>query len=156
MEDHLRPQLDVALAETGVGARGVPQAVAGADVSLHGRQKRIQPGRWDTSVGGHLKAGESYEDGAARELLEELGVNMKNAGGRAALGRLHDYVWRCPVETEHVRTFELAHDGPFTLHPAEIDEGRFWTEDELRAAVGTGTLTPNLEEELRRIGVLGG
>lgn len=119
------------------------------------RTKRIQPGRWDTSVGGHLATGETYEDAAARELLEELGVDIADAGGPRALGRLHDYVWRCPVETEHVRTFELAHEGPFTLQPEEIDEGRFWTEDELRAAAGTGVLTPNLEDELRRIGVLG-
>ena len=118
------------------------------------RAKRIQPGKWDTSVGGHLDAGESYEDGAERELLEELGIGLKDAGGRAALKRLHDYVWRNEVETEHVRTFELVSEGPFTLHPAEIDEGRFWTEDELREATGTGKLTPNLEEELRRIGVL--
>jgi isopentenyl-diphosphate delta-isomerase type 1 len=120
------------------------------------RTKRIQPGRWDTSVGGHLNAGESYEDGAERELLEELGVSVKDAGGPGALRRLHDYIWRSPVETEHVRTYELVSEGPFTLHPAEIDEGRFWTEDELRAAAGTGALTPNLEEELRRLGVLPG
>ena len=71
-----------------------------------------------------------------------------------ALRRLHDYVWRSPVETEHVRTYELVHKGPFKLQAEEIDEGRFWTPDELRAAAGSGVLTPNLEEELRRIGVL--
>jgi isopentenyl-diphosphate delta-isomerase type 1 len=120
------------------------------------KSKHIQPGRWDTSVGGHLNAGESYEDGAERELREELGIDIKDAGGRPALKLLHDYVWRSPVETEHVRTYELVSEGPFTLHPAEIDEGRFWTDDELRAAAGTGALTPNLEEELRRIGVLPG
>lgn len=117
--------------------------------------KRIQPGRWDTSVGGHLASGESYEDAAARELLEELGVCIEDAGGACALRRLHDYIWRSPVETEHVRTFELDFEGPFTLQTEEIDEGRFWTRDELKRAAGTGALTPNLEEELRRIGVIG-
>ncbi len=119
------------------------------------RTKLIQPGRWDTSVGGHLASGESYEDAAARELLEELGVRLDDAGGACAFRRLHDYVWRSPVETEHVRTFELACEGPFTLQAEEIDEGRFWSRDELNVAAGTGALTPNLEEELRRIGVLG-
>jgi len=116
--------------------------------------KRIQPGRWDTSVGGHPASGESYEAAARRELLEELGLSLADAGGAGALRRLHDYVWRSPVETEHVRTFELDHEGPFELQVEEIDEGRFWTEEDLRAAAGTGELTPNLEEELRRIGVL--
>jgi len=120
------------------------------------KTKRIQPGRWDTSVGGHLESGEGYEQGAARELLEEIGLSLDDAGGADALRRLHDYVWRSPVETEHVRTYELVHDGPFRLQREEIDEGRFWTLDELRAAAGTGALTPNLEEELRRIGILDG
>jgi len=116
--------------------------------------KRIQPGRWDTSVGGHLESGEGYEEGAERELLEELGVCLDDAGGARALRRLHDYVWRSPVETERVRTFEITCEGPFKLQAEEIDEGRFWSLDELRAAAGTGELTPNLEEELRRIGVV--
>ena len=116
--------------------------------------KRIQPGKWDTSVGGHVLPGESYERAAARELLEELGVRLEDVGGPAALRYLHDYVWRSPVETEHVRTYELAHDGPFHLDPREIDGGRFWTAQELRGAAGTGVLTPNLEEELRLVGML--
>ena len=35
-----------------------------------------------------------------------------------------------------------------------FQEGRFWTEDGLRAAAGTGQLTPSLEEELRWLGIL--
>ena len=38
------------------------------------KKKFIQPGRWDTSVGGHLEPGESYEVGAIREMKEELGI----------------------------------------------------------------------------------
>jgi isopentenyldiphosphate isomerase len=117
--------------------------------------KVIQPGKWDTSVGGHVLPGEAWERAAGRELREELGLVLRGPGGPARLERLHDYVWRSPVETEHVRTFGTAFDGPFHPDPGEIDEGRFWTEDELRAAVGTGVLTPNLEEELRLVGVLG-
>ena len=116
--------------------------------------KRIQPGKWDTSVGGHVLPGESYEGAAAREFFEELGVRLEDVGGGVKLKLLHDYVWRSPVETEHVRTYELAHDGPFHLDPHEIDDGRFWTADEMRRAAGTGVLTPNLEEELRLVGML--
>lgn len=32
------------------------------------------PSHWDTSVGGHVKAGENIQKGAQRELKEELGV----------------------------------------------------------------------------------
>ncbi len=40
--------------------------------------KDTWPGYWDASVGGHLSAGESYED-AYREIEEELGVRVDTA-----------------------------------------------------------------------------
>lgn len=112
--------------------------------------KRIQPGKWDTSVGGHVDPGESYELAATRELEEELGIELGEFGH---LEHRHDYVWSTYLETEQVRTFELTCEGPFRLHPQEIDDGRFWTEAELRDAVGQGVLTPNLEHELRLMGI---
>jgi len=112
------------------------------------RRKAICPGLWDASVGGHVAPGESYEAAALREMDEEIGLRQ------VALRRVHDYVWRTDVETEHVRTFIVIAEGPFRLRRDEIEEGRFWTVGELRRAAGTGALTPNLEEELRRLGVL--
>lgn len=118
-----------------------------------GQSKTIQPGKWDTSVGGHLQVGESYEQAAVRELREELGVNIRDAGGPTSLRKLHDYIWRSPVETEHVRTFEIVWDGPFQTQQDEIDEGRFWSRMEICASLGRGLLTPNLEEEIRLLGI---
>ena len=111
--------------------------------------KEIQPGRWDTSVGGHVGAGEAYSGAACRELAEELGRRVV----ASELDQLHDYVWGTDVETEHVRTFALLDEGPFVLHPDEIAAGRFWSNDELRAAIGSGQLTPNLEHELDLLGL---
>ena len=108
--------------------------------------KRIQPGKWDTSVGGHVQAGQSYEEAAVREATEELGIAPEDS---FPLQFSHEYVWKSDVETEHVRTYFLDYGGPFKLQPEEISEGRFWSVRELKAAVGTGLLTPNLEEELR-------
>ena len=113
--------------------------------------KKVQPDKWDTSVGGHIPAGENYEQGALRELEEELGVKMPDA---SRLERHHDYVWSSDFETEHIRTFLLRYEGPFHLQEAEVSDGRFWSPDELRAAYGKGLLTPNLELELQYLSLV--
>ena len=108
--------------------------------SMH---KDVQPGQWDTSVGGHVSPGERVDDAAARELAEELGIR----GVR--LDCLYEYVWRGPRETELVTTYHLTYDGPVVPHPDEIDAVEDRTRAEIEAAVGTGTLTPNFEAEFR-------
>jgi len=37
-------------------------------------KKDLFPGWWDISVGGHVDAGEEYDDAVARELREEMGI----------------------------------------------------------------------------------
>ena len=111
--------------------------------------KDIQPGKWDTSVGGHLAVGESYPAAAVRETREELGLVI----APDHLEPLHEYVASSAVETEHVRTFRVRSEGPFTAPPEEIEELRFWTPEELRTALGTGVLTPVLEHELALAGI---
>ncbi len=104
-------------------------------------RKDIQPGRWDASVGGHFQPGEAPEAAARREMIEELGVAPLH------LEWMGQYLWRSPVETELVRSYRTRHDGPFQLDPGEIDEGRFWTLEEIRSALGRGLLTTNFEYE---------
>lgn len=106
--------------------------------------KDVQPGKWDTSVGGHLDPGESYEAAARREMFEELGI----AG--LALTFLHSYRMRSNFESENVSTFITCHDGPFSFSAIEIDEVRFWTAQEIDAALSSGILTPNFEDEWAR------
>lgn len=50
------------------------------DILIHRRTKtkKLNPGYWDITVGGHVHSGETYENAAKRELKEELGIeNVK-------------------------------------------------------------------------------
>ena len=110
--------------------------------------KDIQPGRWDTSVGGHLSPGESYEEGAAREMLEEVGL-------RGELRFLYRYLWRTDRETELVQTYIVETGETPVTDPVEIEEGRFFSRRELEHLLEGDEVTPNLREELRRLGDAG-
>jgi isopentenyldiphosphate isomerase len=104
--------------------------------------KDTNPGRWDTSVGGHVGAGEPVAAALAREAREELGIDA------AAARPLFTYLYRNRFESEFAHCFSLVHDGPFTPDPGEIAEGRFFTFAEVAAMRGTGVLTPMFEHEL--------
>jgi isopentenyl-diphosphate delta-isomerase type 1 len=111
------------------------------------KHKDIQPGRWDTSVGGHLDPGESYLQAAIREMAEELGI----CG--VPLTFLYHSRMRNEVESENVATYLARYDGEVMFPPAEIDEVRYWQAAEIAAAIGSGLLTPNFEEEWRLFSV---
>lgn len=104
-------------------------------------RKDTQPGKWDTSVGGHVGFGQSYEEAARREAEEELGLRLE------ALDFLYPSRIRNSVESENIHTFLHISSGPFRHDPVEIDEIRFWTREEIGQALGTGIFTPNFEEE---------
>ena len=90
--------------------------------------KDIQPGKWDTSVGGHIDYGEKPEQALVREVREELGI----------------------TEKELVYVHRTTYDGPVTPSAEELDGGRFWTLDEIREAIGKEVLTPNFESEFQK------
>ncbi len=106
--------------------------------------KDVQPGRWDTSVGGHLDPGETYVEAARREMAEELGIDVENPVF------LHAYKMRNDFESENVATFLACYDGPIRFNSEEIEQVRFYAPQEIDEKLGTGLFTPNFEEEWQR------
>lgn len=106
--------------------------------------KDIQPGRWDTAVGGHAACGETMEEALRREAREELGIE----GFRAEAVRR--YVFRSSRECELVHLFRTVWDGPVTPS-GELDGGRFWTCEEIRRSLGRGIFTSNFEHEFETL-----
>lgn len=85
-------------------------------------KKDCFPGTWDSSASGHLDSGESYDACAIRELGEELGLIVSVVPERlfkvdACAGTGWEFVWiyRCQSE------------GPFALHPDEIECGDWFS-----------------------------
>lgn len=106
--------------------------------------KDIQPGRWDTAVGGHVDPGESIAEALRREAREELGIEGFEP---RPLGR---YVFESQRERELVHTFSTVWSAPVDPS-AETAGGRFWTRTEILDAMGRGILTPNFEQEYMRL-----
>ncbi len=112
--------------------------------------KDTQPGKWDTAVGGHVGLGETVEQALVRETKEEL-----NLTGLRAMP-LVQHRWDTNVESELVFSFWTLYNATPIYNKAEVDDGRFWTVNEIRSKLGTGVFTPNFEHEfplvLRAIG----
>ncbi len=74
------------------------------------------PGLWDSSVSGHLDAGEDYAPAAVRELEEEMGIRAESPLVEIArLTPCAETGW------EHVSLFQTKHDGSLRFPCAEID-----------------------------------
>lgn len=111
---------------------------AAGQVFLHKRSMRkdLFPGTWDSSCAGHVGAGEDYDPTAVRELAEELGVKLaagSPAGGAGVPGlqRLFKLEAQPMTGWEFVWVYRLAHEGPFVLHPEEIECGGWFAPAEV-------------------------
>ena len=115
------------------------------DIFLQKRpmNKLIQPGKWDTAVGGHISFGEELKDSLHREAWEEIGLKNFNAKFQKK------YVWESPVEKELVYVF-VTHDyQSIHLHSDEVEEGKFWAKKQILDNIGKEIFTPNFENEFQ-------
>lgn len=108
-------------------------------------KKDIQPGKWDTAVGGHVSYGEGIIEAVYREASEELGFIEFNPI------HLETYLFESEIEKEMVNVFAAV--GSFDLQPDmdEVDEGRWWDLADIDAGLGKGIFTPNFESEFQMI-----
>jgi isopentenyldiphosphate isomerase len=89
-------------------------------------KKDIAAGKWDSSASGHLDSGEDYDACAVREVREEIGLRLSQTpqrlfkiDARQETGWEFCWIYRCESE------------GPFVLHPDEIESGDWFAPDEV-------------------------
>jgi len=106
--------------------------------------KDVAPGKWDTSVGGHVEAGETISGALAREMKEELGIT-------AFVGPefLYTYIHSNPYETELVHTYSYVNSEEILFNKDEIDEVRPWVMSDIADNLGKGIFSDNFEHEIK-------
>jgi len=99
--------------------------------------KDVFPGYYDVAAGGVVLVGESYEQGAARELEEEMGIRG------VPLNRLFDFYF----ENEHTRVwggaFSCVYDGVVVLQEEEVESGAFVPVGDVLRCAKTQPYTPD-------------
>jgi 16S rRNA (adenine1518-N6/adenine1519-N6)-dimethyltransferase len=88
-------------------------------LQLRSRWKDRHPLAWDSSAAGHVNAGEEYDQSAARELREELGIDIP-------LVRIAKLPASARTGFEFIWLYCGSSDGEFRPNPSEIEAGRFF------------------------------
>lgn len=105
--------------------------------------KLIQPGKWDTAVGGHISANEDLQLALLRETKEEIGLED------IEIKFFENYVWETEIEKELIYIFISKTEKQPIPHPTELDGGKFWTFNEIEKSIDKDIFTPNFLHEFQ-------
>lgn len=117
------------------------------DIMLQKRsfEKKIQPGKWDTFVGGHVDFGESVKDALMRESEEEVGVDATDSSFVVC------YEFESDIERELVNVYMLKSymdAGSVKFAHDEIDEVAYFSGEYIMSH--KEEFTPNFLYEFER------
>ena len=104
--------------------------------------KEIYPGWWSIAFGGHVRAGESYDAAALREVQEETGLFDRPK-------QIATFKKRTADERENVAVYRVIASREPEPFPEEIAQGRFVTLAELSAMQGRLDFLPETADLMR-------
>lgn len=106
--------------------------------------KDVFPSYYDPAAGGVVLADESYEQGASRELEEEMGIRG------VPLTLLFDFYFEDANTRVWGRAFSCIYDGEVVLQAEEVESGAFMTISDILCHAKTDRFTPDGMYILRR------
>jgi len=107
--------------------------------------KDVQPGKWDTAVGGHVDWGEDIETSLKREAFEEIG--LKNFSYQPVA----IYKWESSIENELVHSYITYNYDNISINKDELEDGKFWSTAAIEENLNKHIFTPNFEAEFKLI-----
>lgn len=102
-------------------------------LQLRAKKQGFFGNSWVTSAGGHVHAGESYEEAAMRETSEELGIVP-------VLEHAFKDLYETPKVLKLLCTFTALREGPFTPNPREVQKVEFFTLEKIKQMMQRGEL----------------
>lgn len=91
-------------------------------MQLRAKNKKQFPSKWDISAAGHLDSGESYIEGAKRELFEELNIDLPFEKF-IEIGSLDA---KEENGFEFVKIYKVNYSGPIKLLYEEVETGAWF------------------------------
>lgn len=108
-------------------------------INKRSSEKEAFPACYDSSASFHVTSGESYEESAKRELLEEIRID-------APVQYLGKFIHNDLPEYQIVSVFLCNSDVTPVLDPQEFSRYRFYSVHEVERLVKTAKITPWLRD----------
>jgi isopentenyl-diphosphate delta-isomerase type 1 len=107
-------------------------------VTKRTKTKDFFPEYWSIVLGGHVHAGESYEEAVVREIEEEVGLKAKPFF-------ISSFKKRIPEEKENVKVYGVAVKDRIILNDEELEKGEFLDLEEMEEKLKNQDFLPETE-----------
>jgi len=97
---------------------------------------------WSVALGGHLKAGETYDEAVVREVKEEANIDDKPF-------YMGSFKVRIPEEDENIRVYGFVTDKKPELDSFELKQGMFLTREEMKEKIKKEKFLPETKDLLK-------